>query len=87
MNEVLLNSQRSRIRRLRHALEVAVASMNECTNHRVHHTAKAFVLKELFKDKRIARRNKETNELAGESRGPYSRADRVPTHKLRGERQ
>jgi hypothetical protein len=57
-----LNSTRRRLMRLRHAIEVGIASMHDCKEHGHHHKAKAFMLKELHKDRLIAAKNKVANE-------------------------
>jgi len=55
-----LDNHRARIRRLRHAIELAIANMHECPSRKLHHGAKQFLINELRKDKEIARKNRET---------------------------
>ena len=57
-----LTHPRERIRRLRHALEVGIASMHECSNRKSHHTAKETLIRVLHEDKKIARSLKASPE-------------------------
>ena len=52
------DSYRQRVRRMRHAITVAIADMDKCGNRGHHHEAKRLLIAALRQDKAIARLHK-----------------------------